>query len=133
MLTLDLARKLIDAAIEEAEKNGYKLAIAVVDSGGHLVASARMDGAGFVTPTVAFGKAWTASAWKGPSDAQGQKAKDLPAFMSAISAATSGSHTPQIGGLPVEVDGELVGAIGASGATGQQDEDVVRAALAAAL
>jgi glc operon protein GlcG len=132
-LTLETARRLIDAAIDEAGGQGLELSFAVVDAGGHVVAIARMDGADWITPEVALGKAWTAAAFRAPSDAQGQKAKDLVAFAGAISAATHGRYTPQIGGLPVVIDGEPAGAMGASGATGQEDEAVVRAALEAVL
>jgi uncharacterized protein GlcG (DUF336 family) len=128
-LTLGLARRLIDAAEEEARRQELQLSFAVVDAGGHVVAIARMDGADWITPEVALGKAWTAAAFRAPSDAQGQKAKDLVAFAGAISAATHGRYTPQIGGLPILVDGSPIGAMGASGATGQEDEAVVRAAL----
>jgi uncharacterized protein GlcG (DUF336 family) len=130
-LTLDTARRLIDAAIDEAGAQGLELSFAVVDAGGHVVATARMDGADWITPEVALGKAWTAAAFRAPSDAQGQKAKDLVAFAGAISAATHGRYTPQIGGLPVVVDGKPAGAMGASGATGQVDVAVVRAAIEA--
>src|SRR3954469_12312705 len=132
-LTLDTARRLIDAAIDEAAAQGLKLSFAVVDAGGHLVAAARMDDADWITPEVALGKAWTAAAFRAPSDAQGQKAKGLVAFAGSISAATHGRYTPQIGGLPVLVDGAPAGGMGASGATGQEDEAVVRAALEAVL
>ena len=128
-LTLNIARRLIDAAEEEARARDLRLSFAVVDAGGHVVATARMDGADWITPEIALGKAWTAAAFRAPSDAQGQKAKDLVAFAGSISAATHGRYTPQIGGLPVELDGEVVGGMGASGATGQEDEAVVRAAL----
>jgi glc operon protein GlcG len=128
-LTLDLARRLIDAAEEEARRQELRLSFAVVDAGGHVVAIARTDGADWITPEVALGKAWTAAAFRAPSDAQGQKAKDLVAFAGAISAATHGRYTPQIGGLPIVLDGEPAGAMGASGATGQEDEAVVRAAI----
>ena len=128
-LTLDLARRLIAAAEQEALRQGLELSFAVVDAGGHVVAVARMDGADWITPEVALGKAWTAAAFRAPSDAQGQKAKDLVAFAGAISAATHGRYTPQIGGLPIEIDGGVAGGMGASGATGQEDESVVRAAL----
>ena len=95
-----------------------------------LVAVGRMDGADWITPEIALGKAWTAAAFRAPSDAQGKKAKDLIAFAGSISAATHGRYTPQIGGLPVLDDGgAVIGAIGASGGTGQQDEDVVRVAI----
>jgi uncharacterized protein GlcG (DUF336 family) len=81
---------------------------------------------------VAIGKAWTAAAYGAPSAAQGEKMRELVAFSAAISAATGGRFTPQIGGLPIVVDGRPAGAMGASGATGQEDEAVVRAALEAA-
>jgi uncharacterized protein GlcG (DUF336 family) len=128
-LTLALARRLIDAAEEEARRQELRLSFAVVDAGGHVVAVARMDDADWITPEVALGKAWTAAAYRAPSDAQGQKAKDLVAFAGAISAATHGRYTPQIGGLPIVVDDRPVGAMGASGGTGQEDEAVVRAAI----
>jgi glc operon protein GlcG len=133
VLTLELARRLIDAAEAEARDQGLSLSFAVVDAGGHVVAVARMDDADWITPEVALGKAWTAAAFRSPSAAQGDKAKDLVAFAGAISAATHGRYTPQIGGLPVLIDGAPAGAMGASGATGQEDEAVVRAALARVL
>jgi glc operon protein GlcG len=128
-LSLDLARRCLDAAEEEAREQGLALSFAIVDAAGHLVALHRMDGADWITPDVALGKAWTAAAYRAPSAAQGEKAKDLIAFAGAISAATHGRYTPQIGGLPMVIDGEPAGAMGASGATGQEDEAVVRAAL----
>jgi len=129
MIALEKAQALIAAGISEAERQELKLAFAVVDAAGHLVASARMDGAPWIAPDVALGKAWTAAAYGLPSAAQGEKMKELHAFSASISAATGGRYTPQIGGLPV-LDGDtVIGAIGASGGTGQQDEDVVRAAL----
>jgi glc operon protein GlcG len=128
-LTLDLARQLIAAGEEEASRQGLRLSFAVVDAGGHVVAMGRMDDADWITPEIALGKAWTAAAFRAPSDAQGQKAKDLVAFAGAISAATHGRYTPQIGGLPIVIDGKPAGGMGASGATGQEDEAVVRAAL----
>jgi uncharacterized protein GlcG (DUF336 family) len=57
--------------------------------------------------------------------------KELPAFSAAISAATGGRYTPQIGGLPITDGDRVIGAMGASGGTGQQDEDAVKAALEA--
>jgi glc operon protein GlcG len=132
MITLERAQELIAAGIEEAGRQGLTLAFAVVDPAGHLVASARMDGAPWIAPEVALGKAWTAAAYRVPSAAQGEKMKELHAFSASISAATGGRYTPQIGGLPITDDGgAVIGAMGASGGTGQQDEDAVRAALGA--
>jgi len=129
MLTLDFARELLAAAEGAAREQDLALAFAIVDEGGHVVAVARMDGAPWIAPEVALGKAWTAAAYRAPSAEQGAKAKDLVAFAGAISAATHGRYTPQIGGLPLVVEGAPAGAMGASGATGQEDEDVCRAAI----
>jgi glc operon protein GlcG len=132
-MTLETAQRLIDAGVAEAEQQGLKLSFAVVDAAGHPVATARMDGAAFVTPEIAQGKAWTAAAFGLPSAVRGEQAKELVAFSAAISAATHGRYTPQIGALPIEIDGEHAGAMGASGAQGHEDEAVVRAALERAL
>ena len=128
-MKLEHATKLIARGEQEARNQGLNLAFAVVDHGGHLVALHRMDGAPWITPEVALGKAWTAAAWGTPSAAQGEKMKELHAFSAAISAATHGRFTPQIGGLPIVVDGEVIGAMGASGASGAEDEAVVRSAV----
>src|SRR3954452_10445868 len=118
-LALDLARRLIDAAEEEARRQELNLSFAVVDAGGHVIAIARMDGADWITPEVALGKAWTAAAYRSPRTAPGDKAKALAACAAAIAPATHGRYTPQIAALPVELDGEASGAMGASGGTGQ--------------
>ena len=131
-LTLELARRCLDAAEETARERGLALTFAVVDAAGHLVALHRMDGAPWITPDVAVGKAWTAAAYAAPSAAQGDKMRALPVFSTSVSVMTGGRFTPQIGGLPIVVDGEPAGAMGASGASGQEDEDCVRAALEAA-
>jgi uncharacterized protein GlcG (DUF336 family) len=131
-LTLELARRCLDAAETEARDRGLALTLAVVDAAGHLVAVHRMDGAPWITPDVAVGKAWTAAAYGAPSAAQGEKMRELVAFSASISVATGGRFTPQVGGLPIVVDGEPAGAMGASGASGQEDEACVRAGLEAA-
>jgi uncharacterized protein GlcG (DUF336 family) len=131
MITLETALKLITAGEAEARRQGLNLAFAVVDDGGHLVALHRMDGTPWIAPEVATGKAWTAAAYRTPSAAQGEKMRELHAFSASISAATGGRFTPQIGGLPITEGDSVIGAMGASGGTGQQDEDVVRAALEA--
>jgi uncharacterized protein GlcG (DUF336 family) len=129
MITLERAQELMAAGIEEAGRQGLALAFAVVDAAGHLVALARMDGAPWIAPEVALGKAWTAAAYGAPSAAQGEKMRELHAFSASISAATHGRFTPQIGGLPITDGDAVIGAMGASGGTGQQDEDCVRAAI----
>jgi glc operon protein GlcG len=130
-LTLELARRCLDAAEDAARERDLALTFAVVDAAGHLVALHRMDGAPWITPDVAIGKAWTAAAYAAPSAAQGEKMRELVAFSAAVSATTGGRFTPQIGGLPIVVEGDPAGAMGASGASGQEDEDAVRAGLEA--
>ena len=132
MITLEQATTFIASGEAEAASQGLKLAFAVVDAAGHLVALHRMDGAPWIAPDVALGKAWTAAAYGAPSAAQGEKMKELHAFSASISAATHGRFTPQIGGLPITDGDTVIGAMGASGGTGQQDEDVVRSALSTA-
>jgi uncharacterized protein GlcG (DUF336 family) len=128
-LTLELAMRLLAAGEDAARERDLRLALVVVDAGGHTVALHRMDGTPWIAPEIATGKAWTAAAYRAPSATEGEKAKKLPTFTGAISTMTDGRYTPQIGGLPIEVGGEVVGAMGASGASGEEDEAVVRAAL----
>jgi uncharacterized protein GlcG (DUF336 family) len=120
---LDEAREIVARARAKAAEIGVPMAVAVVDAGGHLVALERMDGAPFAAPEIAWGKAWTAAAWELPSAALAERIGTDPAFSSSVSAATGGRFTPRRGGLPLPGGG----AVGASGGTSQQDEDVARA------
>jgi len=122
---LEQAREIVARARAKAEEIGVPMAIAVVDAGGHLVLVERMDGAGFATPEIAWGKAWTAAAWGLPSATLGERIGADPAFSAAVSAATGGRFTPRQGALPLPGGG----AVGASGGSSQQDEDVVRAGV----
>ncbi|HET8607906.1 MAG TPA: heme-binding protein [Gaiellaceae bacterium] len=119
------ARQILARARAKAEEIGVPMAIAVVDAGGHLVALERMDGAPFAAPEIAWGKAWTAAAWGKPSSALADSIGVAPGFSAAISAATGGRFTPRQGALPLP-DG---GAVGASGGSSQEDEDVVCAGI----
>ena len=131
MLTLDEALTLCSAARAAAEDLGVPMSFAVMDPGGHLVALVRMDGAPWISTDVAQGKAWTAAAYGMPSAGQKAKMDALPNFSTALATMTGGRFTPQPGAVPVYADGRLVGALGASGGTGQQDEDVCAAAVTA--
>jgi uncharacterized protein GlcG (DUF336 family) len=129
MLTLDEATNLCASARAAAADLGLPMSFAVMDPAGHLVAFARMDGAPWISADVAQGKAWTAAAYGAPSDAQKQKMEPMPNFASALTAMTHGRFTPQTGAVPVYRDGTLLGAIGASGGTGAQDEAVCSTAV----
>jgi uncharacterized protein GlcG (DUF336 family) len=132
MLTLNQAQTLLTAATEHAAGLGVPMSFAVMDPAGHLVALARMDGALWITPEVAQGKAWTAAAYGTPSRAQKDKMEALPNFATALTQITQGHFTPQTGAVPVYADGVLLGAIGGSGGTGDQDEAACAAAVLAA-
>ncbi len=122
MLTLDDATRLLTAARTAAEGIGVPMSFAVMDPGGHLLALHRMDGALWVTADVAQGKAWTSAAYGAPSAAQKEKMSPMPNFATSITAMTHGRFTPQTGAVPVYRDGTLLGALGGSGGTGDQDE-----------
>ncbi len=124
MLTLDEAMTLSAAARDAAAELEVPMSFAVMDPGGHLVALMRMDGAPWVSADIAQGKAWTAAAYGAPSAAQKDKMAAMPSFANAITAMTHGRYTPQTGAVPVYRDGRLLGALGASGGTGEQDEAV---------
>lgn len=131
MLTLDEALSLCAAARAAATDLGVPMSFAVMDAGGHLVALSRMDGAPWVSADVAQGKAWTSAAYGAPSAAQKEKMTPMPIFATALTAMTHGRFTPQTGAVPVYRDGVLLGALGASGGTGDQDEAVCSTAVQA--
>ena len=126
-LTLTDANKMVVAAMAKANELQVKLSIAVSDTGGHLITLSRMDGASAVTATVAQGKA---AASAGFGRASGTLQADSPVIQAVI-AAMGGRMLPARGAVPVYKAGELVGAIGASGATAEQDEQCAQAGAAA--
>ncbi|RZU33677.1 GlcG/HbpS family heme-binding protein [Blastococcus saxobsidens] len=132
MLTSDDALRLCAAACRSATDLGVPMSIAVMDPGGHLIALVRMDGAPWISADVAQGKAWTSAAYGVPSAAQKEKMMPMPAFAAAITTVTGGRFTPQTGAVPVYRGRTLLGAVGASGGTGDQDEAVCAAAVQAA-
>ena len=125
-LTLGEAKRMVDAAIAEAERIVIRLSVSVCDAGGHLLAFNRMEGAIFISAVAAQGKAVGAVGFGRDSSAiQG----DSP-IVQAIMATQGGRIIPAQGALAVIKDGEIVGAIGGSGGTAQQDEDCARVGLA---
>jgi len=126
-ITLDQAKRVMAAAELEAAKNSWQVAITILDSGGNLVMFHKIDNAQLSAVTTSEGKARTALDFKLPS-----KALD-----DAIAAGGAGMRllalkniTPLQGGILVEIDGKIVGAIGVSGALSAQDEQVARAGAA---
>ena len=128
-LTLAGARKALDAALEAAEDMGKRFCIAVTDAAGDPIATARMDGAPRLSVGIALNKAFTVAGFGGmPSGAWWDLIKDEPALVHGI------THTPRLivfgGGVGIFVDGTLVGAIGASGGSADEDTEVAQAGAA---
>jgi glc operon protein GlcG len=127
-ITLEQAKRAMAGAEAEARKNNWNVVIAILDSGGNVVMVHRMDGAQFGSIEVARDKAWSAVAFRRPTkvfeDAVAQGGMNL-----RILRLTGAS--PLEGGLPIVVDGKIVGAIGVSGVTAPQDAQIGRGGLEA--
>jgi len=126
-LTLEGARAVLAAAERRAAEIQQPMNIAVVDDGGHLLAFARMDGAKPASVEIALVKARAAALRRsptGPSMRDGQP--NLPVAL-GLAIARSDQQTPVRGGVPLVVDGMVVGAVGVSAGSEDQDLDVARA------
>ena len=123
-LTLKQANTIIDKALEKARQMKIKpLAVVVLDDGGHIVAVQREDGASMFRVDVGRGKAWGAVAMGSSSRALAKRAKENPNFFVTLAATAQGKFLPQTGGVLIKAaDGAILGAAGASGGTGDEDE-----------
>ena len=133
-LTLAQANTIINAAIDAARaSDGPPIAVVVVDESGHVKASQREDGASMFRIDVSLGKAWGAVAMDTPSRKLAEKAKNNPAFISALTVTSGGRMLPNPGGVLIkESDGTIIGATGISGDTGLNDEIFACAGIEAA-
>jgi uncharacterized protein GlcG (DUF336 family) len=125
VLTLDAAKQIAAAAHEEARKNQWTMAICIVDDGAHLLYLERMDGTQIASVIVAQDKAATAVRFKRPTKALEEAVAGGRFVVMKLAGAT-----PIEGGLPIVVEGEVIGGIGVSGATSPQDGQVAAAGLA---
>ena len=124
-LTLDGARRILDAAHARALAMGVPQNIVVVDEGGHMLAMVRMDGAKPLSVLSAHAKAKTAASVRAPTGG-------APADAELKLAMAQDLHFTNLrGGLPIVVDGACIGAIGVGSGSGDQDLEVARAGLAA--
>jgi len=123
-LTLKQANTIIEKALENARKHKIKpLGVVVIDEAGHMVAAQREDGASMFRLDVALGKAWASVAMGSSSRALAKRAKDNPNFFVTLAATAGGKFLPQTGGVLIrDQDGTILGAAGASGGTGEEDE-----------
>jgi uncharacterized protein GlcG (DUF336 family) len=125
-LSLAQANKIIAKALEKAREMKIKpVSVVVLDDGGHLKAMQREDGASMFRFDVATGKAWAAVAMGASSRALAGRAKDNPNFFVTLAATAHGKFLPQTGGVLIrDASSAIVGAAGASGGTGDEDEAV---------
>ncbi|HLY85618.1 MAG TPA: heme-binding protein [Gaiellaceae bacterium] len=128
-LSLELALSLLARVREEAEARDLSLAAAVVDASGQVLASQRMDGTALGAMQLALGKAFTAVSWATPSGEFSHSTQ--PGGDDWGWNTTDPRIVVYAGGVPLLADGELVGAIGASGGAASEDEECVVAAAAA--
>jgi glc operon protein GlcG len=127
-LTLDGARRVIAGAVAEARKRNTTGVIAVVDEGGNLMALERIDNTFAAGANISAGKARTAVLFKRPTKVFEDIIKNGRTPMVALN-----DFTPLMGGLPITVDGDIVGGVGVSGAASAQEDEELAAAGAAAL
>ncbi|GAB4137412.1 MAG: heme-binding protein [Sphingomonadales bacterium] len=126
-LTLQQAQRAVAAAVEKAEALGVAISVAVCDRGGHLMAFARMTNAGWAGVYGAQGKAVASAATGAPS---GRIPPDL-VVMQRINTLSGDRMIYAKGAVPIVVDKAVIGAIGAGGATAEQDEECAAAGAAA--
>ena len=123
------AQAVIAAALAHADEISVPVAVVVVDPSGRLVAAARQDAAPLMAVDMATGKAYTAAGMGAPTEMWDDATAANPGFGGAITSIPG--FTPFGGGKPLTVDGQLVGAVGISGGTVDQDVAIAEAALRA--
>lgn len=125
VLTLGVAKKIAEAAEAEAKKRGSTVVIAVVDDGGYLLVLHRLDDTQVASVEVGIGKARTAAIFRRPSKVFEEQVKN-----GRVAALALPGATPLQGGVPIMYEGKVIGAIGVSGNTPQEDEDIAIAGAA---
>jgi uncharacterized protein GlcG (DUF336 family) len=132
-LTLDVARKILDAALAKAvEKKLKPLVVTVLDARGCVKISAAQDGTSLLRSEVAHGKAYGALALGMGSRALFQRAQEQPYFIGAVNTLAQGRLVPVPGGVLIQDGGVLLGAVGISGDTSDNDEACAVAGIEAA-
>lgn len=130
MVTLEDARRIIAAAEKKADEIGQPMNIAVADAGGNLVAHVRMDNAWLGSVDISIKKAWTSRAFDISTKDLAEHSQSGNQFF-GIHASNNGRVMIFAGGIPLKKDGKVVGAIGVSGGSGEQDHAVAEAGAAA--
>ena len=128
-LTLELAERFVAAARAKAQQNSWGMSFAVVDLAGHPVILTRMDTARWLNSRVAQSKAFTAVTFRRPSAEVEEMTKTRPQLWTNLNAIVGQPLLPAGGGLPLIINGELLGGVGVSGGTEAQDVECARAGL----
>lgn len=133
-LTIEVARRILDASKQRALELRSPVSIAIVDAGGHLVLFERMMAPyGWATGSISLAKASTAVMFNQSTDAVAQWGSGIPGFASSMAAMTEGKFIMAAGGWPIRMGGATVGGIGVSGGNAPgRDDEIARAGLAAA-
>ena len=132
-LSLEKASLIVDQALAKARELKIRpLCVAVLDDGGNLKALKRDDGASILRPQVAIGKAWGAIGMGESTRSLADRLKDRPAFLGALSDMSGGKVDPVPGGVLIMDGDAIMGAVGASGGTSDEDEACAVAGIQAA-
>ena len=133
-VTLTQASAIVDAALKKArERKQMPQTVVVLDPGGHVVCAKREDGSGIIRFEIAVGKAYGALGMGWGSRTMMERAAQNPNFLAAIVAASGGRLVPNPAGVLIrDAGGQIVGAVGISGDTGDNDEVIAVAGIAAA-
>ena len=133
-LTLAQADQIISSALAAARVAGFPaMAVVVLDAAGNPVALKREDGASMLRVDIATSKAWAAVGMGVASRVLHQRALDNPPFFNALASSSHGKFIPQTGAVVIKrADGLVIGAVGASGGSGADDEQICSAGVAAA-
>ena len=123
-LTLAQASTIVDVALKKSRDSNFQpMTVAVLDAGGHLVAFKREDKSGILRFDIAFGKAWGALGMGFGSRTLAERAASTPQFFTMLAAASSGRIVTNPGGILIrDAAGDVIGAVGLSGDTGDNDE-----------
>lgn len=134
ILSLDAAQRIIREALAAGRHASFKpMTVVVLDDSGHIKACAREDGASMFRFDVAHAKAWSVVGMGVSSRQLAQRAEDNPNFFVSLASTSAGRFLPQTGAVPVlATDGRLLGAVGASDGSGDEDELICEAGLEAA-
>lgn len=129
-LTLDQAQTILSGALAESRRLGLEpMTISVLDASGTLKAMAREDGSGLVRPDIAFSKAWGAVGMGLPSRELNRRSEIMPTFFNALYSVSQGRVVPMPGGVLILQAEVVVGAVGVSGDTPDNDELVAIAGI----